>query len=182
MRLTLTSGCSISNYRFTDHDAILENLSDGAVQPWCLAIPFPYTVENAARRLADVVPQAGQIMQKYNWAIRDERERHIGAISFLDLAQHQESMPAFAHTTEIGYWLAKRWWGKGIMTEAVRAVCDYAFQELGVHRVTAGIFAGNARSARVLEKAGFTLETPLMRKCYFKNGEYLDAVGYALVR
>jgi [ribosomal protein S5]-alanine N-acetyltransferase len=133
-------------------------------------------------RLEKTVPQPGQATPIYSWAIRDEQEVHIGSIGFVDLDPSIKVQPAFAHKAEIGYWLAKRCWGQGIMTEAVRAICQHGFNEMGLHRITAGIFAGNTASARVLEKAGFTLESPLMRKCYFKNGQYLDAIGYALVK
>jgi RimJ/RimL family protein N-acetyltransferase len=86
-----------------------------------------------------------------------------------------------SHVAEIGYWIAKPWRGRGIMTEAVIAICDHGFRHLGLARITAGIFTGNNGSARVLEKAGFVIEAPLGRKCYRKDGRFIDAVLYAKV-
>ena len=56
---------------------------------------------------------------------------------------------------ELGYWLAQPHWGKGLMTEAVTAVVQFAFQTLGLHKVTTKCFVENAGSRRVMEKAGF---------------------------
>ena len=56
---------------------------------------------------------------------------------------------------EIGYVLAKSHWGMGLMTEAVRAVIRYLFEDVGLDFITVGHFDHNARSRRVIEKCGF---------------------------
>jgi len=56
---------------------------------------------------------------------------------------------------EIGYWLAPPMWKQGLMTEAVLAVMRFAFELLGLHKLTIGCFAENAASKRVIEKCGF---------------------------
>lgn len=58
----------------------------------------------------------------------------------------------------MGYSLAEQAQGKGIMTEACRAGIDYIFQQVGLHRIMANYMPGNARSAAVLERLGFTIE------------------------
>ena len=63
-----------------------------------------------------------------------------------------------AHRLELGYVLARRYWGYGFMTEAVTAVVDWAFTEPSVFRVGAVVDIDNQRSARVLERAGFERE------------------------
>ena len=85
------------------------------------------------------------------------------------------------HLARLGYWLAVPWWGKGIMTEAVRAICREAFRAFDIVRIYAEPFARNTGSCRVLEKAGFTLEGTLRRSVY-KGGEILDSRVYALLR
>jgi len=59
---------------------------------------------------------------------------------------------------DIGYLLAQRWWGKGLMVEAIRAVTDWAFSQPWVSRVSAACDVENQASARALEKAGFHRE------------------------
>ena len=59
---------------------------------------------------------------------------------------------------EIGYELHSEFWRQGIMSEATRAVIQFCFDRLGVHRVEADVVEGNAASAALLKKVGFTLE------------------------
>jgi len=62
------------------------------------------------------------------------------------------------HAVEVGYVLARRHWGNGYAPEALTAVCDAAFEDPRIHRVWAVCNVANARSARVLEKAGMRFE------------------------
>jgi [ribosomal protein S5]-alanine N-acetyltransferase len=67
---------------------------------------------------------------------------------------------------EIGYRLARRYWGRGYATEAVCAVRDYAFTVLDINRLIAMIDPGNAGSINVAEKAGFSYENDVMLEGY----------------
>jgi ribosomal-protein-alanine N-acetyltransferase len=78
--------------------------------------------------------------------------------------------------TEVGYRLARAFWGRGFATEAVRATCQYATSPLGLRRLIAIIDPGNRASIHVAEKAGFRYERDLMLEGY----AYPDHV-YALV-
>jgi RimJ/RimL family protein N-acetyltransferase len=176
MNLTLPCGCAVTPFRYRDREALVANLQDGLVQQWTLLIPFPYTEAHADEWLALAVPkeQAGSDFR--NWAIRDADGRQIGGIGFHNPPKGQ------THAAELGYWLASASRGRGIMTQAVHAVCDFGFRQLGLTRITAAVFIGNSGSIRVLEKCGFTLEAPLLRKCYFKDGRFIDAALYAKVQ
>lgn len=87
----------------------------------------------------------------------------------------------YAKSCELGYWLAQEHWGKGIMTSAVKAFCEFVFENYDVNRIDAEIFADNTASKRVLEKAGFELEGVHKKKVY-KYGEFADELIYALVK
>src|SRR5947209_2302263 len=87
----------------------------------------------------------------------------------------------FYRSAEIGYWLGEPYWGRGIATEALRAITECAFMTFDLCRLQAGVFEWNPASMRVLEKAGFTLEAR-HRKNVTKDGETIDRVVYALVR
>ena len=76
-------------------------------------------------------------------------------------------------SAEIGYWLGRAYWGRGVITDAVRAATRYAFEELGMARVFAVPFVRNPASARVLEKAGY-LNEGRMHWSALKDGELLD--------
>lgn len=84
-------------------------------------------------------------------------------------------------SAELGYWIGKSYWGRGIATAAARAASDYAFQAFGLERVFAIAFTRNVGSVRVLEKAGFEREG-LMKRASIKEGEVLDEFLYARYR
>ena len=66
------------------------------------------------------------------------------------------------------------------MTEVLIAFCEYCFEQRELSRIEAGVFSHNEASMRVLEKAGFEREG-FMKKCFIKNGRYIDSVLYAKV-
>lgn len=82
---------------------------------------------------------------------------------------------------ELGYWLGRALWGRGIMTKAVEEMCRTGFEAWDIVRIYAEPFAHNAGSRRVLEKAGFALEG-VMRSGIWKNGRLRDYCMYALLR
>ncbi|MCP4639359.1 MAG: GNAT family N-acetyltransferase [bacterium] len=86
-----------------------------------------------------------------------------------------------SHTVMIGYWLGKKYWGRGIATEAVGLATHHAFRVLDYERVEANVFAWNPASARVLEKNGYTLEGRLRNRVY-KRGELVDEFIYGKLR
>lgn len=87
----------------------------------------------------------------------------------------------FRRSAEIGYWLGEEFWGRGIATEAVRAMTEYAFARFGVCRIHAVVFEWNPASMRVLEKAGYTCEGR-RRMSVTKDGRTIDSFLYAVVR
>ncbi len=84
----------------------------------------------------------------------------------------------YRKNAELGYWLAEPFWGKGIITDAIHQIVAEAFNALDINRIFAKPFHINKASHRVLEKAGFKMET-IFEKTVFKNGEYLDEYVYA---
>ena len=87
----------------------------------------------------------------------------------------------FRRSAEIGYWLGEPFWGRGIATEALRAMTEYAFAHFDICRLEAGVFEWNPASTRVLEKAGYMLEGRA-RLGVIKDGRTGDRLLYALVR
>ena len=81
----------------------------------------------------------------------------------------------------LGYWLAEEYWGRGIMTEVVKLVAGYAFENLDIVRLQSGVLANNPGSMRVLEKAGF-LKEGVLRNNIIKNGVVMDEYIYGMVK
>lgn len=87
----------------------------------------------------------------------------------------------YARSGEIGYWLGEPFWGKGIITSAVRAFTGYVFDNFDLVRIYAAVFETNPASVRVLEKAGYSFEGRL-RQAVFKNGLVQDELMYSILR
>jgi ribosomal-protein-serine acetyltransferase len=82
---------------------------------------------------------------------------------------------------EIGYWLGREYEGRGIMTDACRAVVTHLFQELELHRVEIRCAVENARSAAIAKRLGFALEGTL-REAQLAGGRYRDLLVYGMLR
>lgn len=149
--------------RHADNPNIARNLSD--------IFPSPYTEADAdtwlSARMADEGPQ-----KEFAIEINGEAVGCIGLITRDDV---------LARTAAVGYWLAEIHWGKGYMTEVLRAFVPYAFETAACHRLETWHYGWNPASGRVMEKAGFRLEGCL-RERFCKNGEFTDGLMYGLLR
>ena len=85
-----------------------------------------------------------------------------------------------AQSGHIGYWIGEKYAGQGFMVEAVQLLVAFAFDTLKLHRIEAACIPDNARSVRVLEKAGFRREG-LLRSYLRINGVWQDHYLYALI-
>lgn len=84
------------------------------------------------------------------------------------------------HKGEIGYWMADKYSGQGIMSQVISEFVNVVFKELKLVRIFAPVLPHNKASCRVLEKNGFEFEG-VLRKFYEKDGKFVDALGYSLV-
>ncbi len=84
-------------------------------------------------------------------------------------------------SAELGYWIGELFWGRGLMTNAIRCFTAWAMPRFQLTRVYAEVFSENPASARVLEKAGFQ-HVGVLRKAAIKRGVYHDYILYDLVR
>lgn len=167
----LLSQCSIRSFRASDDTAIVRHLGNRNVSCNMCVVPFPYTLDHAREWIA--LATAGTPETHFAIAVDDQVVGGIGIIP--------GACGVKAHSGEIGYWLGEDFWGRGIMTEAVRALTAWAFHDLRMIRLHASVFARNPASARVLEKAGYVFEGR-MRAQYQRDGTLIDGLLYAAVR
>jgi RimJ/RimL family protein N-acetyltransferase len=81
---------------------------------------------------------------------------------------------------QIGYWLTKKHWGKGIMPQTVKLILNFAFKKLKLHRVYGAVFADNIPSQKVLEKCGFTKEG-ITRHATYRYNRWHDKIRYGIL-
>ena len=160
-----------------DIPALVKFLNDKAIFDRTLMIPFPYTEEAGKWFISYCEHLRNQFGHDLNMAIRQKDGSLIGVCGF----HGKNNIPPLAYKDEIGYWIGKPFWGKGIMTRALAAMVEYGFTVRGLMRIEAPVYAHNIASQKVLLKCGFK-EEGYMPKAYFKNGVFQDGKLFALVR
>jgi ribosomal-protein-alanine N-acetyltransferase len=162
------SRCLLRPLVAADAESIARHANDHAVwQNLRDRFPHPYTPADAEAYIAHV---ASRPVQTSFGIVVDGQA--IGSISLMlgdDIARQ---------SAEVGYWIGRPFWGRGIMVDALEATTRYAFEHLKLARVFAVPFATTSRSARVLEKAGYVREC-VMRHSAVKEGILLDQLLYA---
>jgi len=170
MRLEL-SRCTVRPWAETDVEALARHANNRKVSIHLRdRFPFPYTPEHARKFLEWLVQQDSVSV----WAIEVDGEA-AGGIGI------EQKTDVERVSAEIGYWLGESCWGRGIVTEALRAVTAEAFRRFELRRIYALPFADNPASVRVLEKAGYVLEGRL-RQSAIKDGQIRDQLLYATYR
>lgn len=143
---------------------VQDNLRDG--------LPYPYTEQDGKDFISAML-------------LADENETFAFAIIVDNIAIGSIGIfrqgNIHRRTAELGYYIAEEYWGKGIMTEAVRQICEYVFSKSDIIRIFAEPFTYNIASCRVLEKAGFQYEGTLRRNV-LKNGEVIDMKMYSKIK
>ncbi len=136
-------------------------------------IPHPYHLSDAY----DFIKSTHSARRKktgYHFGLENKENRQIiGMIGLLTINHDLRN-------GEIGYWLARPFWGRGIMSEAVRLMLGFCFAEVKLHRVHAHVFPFNKPSIHLLEKVGFSREG-LLREAFVKDGDYVDCYIYSIL-
>ncbi|HET7603998.1 MAG TPA: GNAT family N-acetyltransferase [Gemmatimonadales bacterium] len=174
MRATLdTPRFLLRPFTLADADEVTRIVSDREVASTTLNIPHPYEPGMAASwiaTLADGLHRQSPVV----FAVTRKDNGAIAAAIGLSLEPEH-------HRAELGYWVARPEWGKGVCTEAAHAVLQYGFSVLGLERIFAHHFAGNPASGRVMQKLGMRHEGTL-RGHIVKWGRREDVECYGILR
>ncbi len=132
--------------------------------------------EAVSRKVLEGWIPAYEKPDNYQWAIvlKDESPEPIGSIAVV----RQDDAAAMAH---IGYCIGRKWWRRGITSEALGAVMDYLFDTVGVNRVEARHDPRNPHSGQVMQKCGMRYEGTL-READWSNQGMCDACYYGLLK
>ncbi len=167
----LTERLKLREITQDDFQAVHEYASDPKTVRY---MPFgPNTMEETQEFInRNLRRQKEQPRTEYGLGIILKREdRLIGACGIHDVTEIQAS---------IGYVLNRVYWGHGYATEAAKAIVEYLFDELDVHRVYASCDPENHASVRVLERVGMSLEGRL-RQNMIIHGEYRDSLIFGIL-
>ncbi len=157
-----------------DANEIYKNINNEQVSRWTANVPHPYTLENAH----DFIEYSNIAIENDKkldlGIILKETGKLIGCAGFVDLDLKNNN-------AEIGYWLGEKYWGKGIMSEAVFAIIKYGFDNLKLHKIYGKHISENINSKRIFEKLGFK-EEGLLREQVLKKGKYFDKKYWGLLK
>ena len=138
-----------------------------------MAVPRLTSDEHARGFLASI-DEGRRTKTLFQWGVvRKGESAVIGTCTLASISWPNER-------AELGFALGRRWWGSGLMREALPPVIDHAFQRLGLHRLEADTDPRNVRSQRLLESLGFVREGH-QRERYLAAGERQDAILYGLL-
>ena len=164
--------CKIRKWKLSDAKDLAAALSNKKVQDNLRdGLPYPYTEQDGKDFISAML--SADENDTFAFAITVD-EKAIGSIG----VYRQENI--HRQTAELGYYIAEKYWGKGIMTEAVKQMCRYVFDKTDIIRIYAEPFAYNIASCRALEKAGFQYEGTL-RNNAVKNGKVIDMKMYSIL-
>jgi RimJ/RimL family protein N-acetyltransferase len=156
--------CMLRPWRLDDVAALPDVANDPEVVRYMNhRFPSPYTYEDADDWIR---PQLAEPDVR-NWAIEVDGALAGGIGVTPGVMEH-------AGNVAIGYWLARRFWGRGIASDALRALTAHALATLRPRRLWANVMAANAASAHVLEKAGYVREAVLARAIVDRTGTAHD--------
>lgn len=157
MRLT----DKLSLVKYANNKKISDNLRD--------RFPHPYTLEDAEWFINFVLAVDNPITH----FVIEVDEEAAGIISLTP------DVDVYRLNAEMGYWLAERYWGKGIMTAVIKETVQFAFSNLKIRRIYATPFSTSIGSVKVLEKAGFIREA-CIEKGLIKNNKLTDYYIYSI--
>ncbi|MFA5160240.1 MAG: GNAT family N-acetyltransferase [Candidatus Omnitrophota bacterium] len=171
--ISIDGGFELHPPEESDVPAIVKALQNREIYERTIMIPFPYS-EKDGREFVEICSQRFfQYSHPMDWGIYKLGTGLIGMIGFTDATS------VIADTKGVGYWLAKAYWGQGIMPQVLRKVTDMGFKQYGFKRLEMPIFSFNNASCRVAEKCGYRFEKDLPA-AYQKGGKTIDAKLYVI--
>jgi RimJ/RimL family protein N-acetyltransferase len=164
-------GFTLRPWEAGDAAAVTELCQDPEIARWIPFIPSPYT-EADARAFIEQSQSTWELEEAYGFAIVEDAGELLGAIGM--------RMRRF-RTGHIGYWVAAHARGRGVASDALRALSRWAIEELGLKRLELVTDPENVASQRVAEKAGFRREGILRSALEYRDGSRSDSVVFSLL-
>ena len=134
-------------WREEDAEALYRHASDPEVGPragWS-----PHKSVDESRNIIRTL-----FANDHTWAIVQKESREpIGCICYY--TPDESNIGIFPNDAEVGYWVARPYWNRGIATEALKLLIDYCFRQRGFRTLWADYFPDNQASGRVMQKCGF---------------------------
>ncbi|WP_054024061.1 GNAT family N-acetyltransferase [Bacillus sp. FJAT-28004] len=156
-----------------DAEALELLINDYDIASTTLNIPYPYP-EGGAEAFIIRKAEAAKRGDDYSFAIiNKENNVFMGCIGILINNNHKRA--------ELGYWIGKRYWNQGYVTEGVKRITQFGFEELALNKIHAAAMTKNPASSNVMKKVGMQYEGTF-RQHFLKWDAYEDIAYYSLLR
>ncbi len=163
----------IRKLRISDAKDLYENVRDKEIVKWTLMIPHPYPKDGALK----FIRRTHYSIKKGNAFAFGIEYRETGKVIGV-ISIHVDWKDKKG---EIGYWLGKRYWNQGLMTETVQLIKKFGFDQLNLNRIYARVFENNIGSNKLLEKCGFQLEGNF-REVNFRYNQWHNELWFGILR
>jgi RimJ/RimL family protein N-acetyltransferase len=158
----------------SDVEFISKNAKDKDITRYTHVIAPPFDLKEAKKFIKKTQHEM-QEKTAYEFGIElKETKKLIGTISLSNINYKNKN-------AEVGFWLSKKYWGKGLAKETLNLILDFGFKKLHLERIQARVLNKNLRAQKLLKKRGFKLEGRLRRKTHFKN-KWFDDLIYGILR
>lgn len=159
----------------TDAKYVFENwLSDNRV--------MDNLIKGAHKSISETITRVAEIVNQYGskefcyWGIQHKSSGElIGAIDLFNFDQMTENC-------EIGYVLGFNWWNQGYGTEALKAILDFGFRHLNIHKISAAHNTDNPASGKIMQKAGMEQEGIIRHMIRNSKNQYKDCAVYGILQ
>ncbi|MBI2499743.1 GNAT family N-acetyltransferase [Candidatus Woesearchaeota archaeon] len=157
---------------------LIQNINNLKVSRYLLAVPYPYTLKDAKWWIAHCKETEKEKPRKsYSFNIESKAiKKIVGGIGLI----HVDSSQGIA---EVGYWLGEKYWRQGIMSEALNAILNLAFEKLKLRRINLLAFKENKASNALARNFGFKYEGRKRKAAIAKStGKIYDENIYGLLK
>lgn len=160
---------TIRAWNINDLDNLVKHANNPNISKFMTdGFPYPYTKEHGEKFIEMAVSH--HPTRLFAIIVDNEAVGGIGIHPQTDIMRKN---------AELGYWLSEDHWGKGIISNAIKEMVTYAFENFEITRIYARPFGNNIASQKALQKAGLQLEARLKNTIY-KNNEYLDELIFSI--
>ena len=165
---------NLRSFKKSDAESLCENIKPKIIKRYTANIPHPYNLKHAIIFIKKSKLRERK-KEEYSLGIElKETKKIIGGISLMKIDLKNKN-------AELGYWLGKNYWGRGLTTEAVGLMLDFAFNKMKLNSVYARVFEENKGSSKVLIKSGFKQEG-VQRQRFYRFGRWHHMPQYSILK
>jgi len=136
------------------------------------------SLDNTRTKLKVSIEKTGKKDRKKFWfaIVEKDSNEYVGQIGITIVSDQIEN-----GVGQMAYFIHKKYWGKGYTTEAAKRVIDFAFEDIGLHKIITGCFTENIASEKIMKKCKMVREAELIKHVWHEN-KWKDRVEYRLLR